>query len=358
MSAFNLRNIREISNDPLTKFTNEIAKKLSAFLTKDSITQLDDQEDIYADGQDIDSVVKFHDNFESTNKFDNTHAYYPAFEPDGDKLRLWVRGRSIGNTLRDYSTYNQVCELWGDPILVDGTPFDDGTKTGGNKSIALRFFRPEAIDINNIIIKDDTLIRAAEDLSTGVSFFMRFRVFDIAQEGGENRTLFEKTDNNPVDDSTKLEIDAGGRLKFQLQHAGTIYTQQTDIGVIDINTVYDVWCTWAIGEEPKIYVNGSSMPLFGTSPLEYHGNLDNFDWYLMRRGSGPPDNGLVYGDLYDFRIYREKVVTAAEVGYMYTNKWTISNIPYGQVMIANYFAAYEAPTPSFTSTSFTSSFDL
>jgi len=53
---------------------------------------------------------------------------------------------------------------------------------------------------------------------------------------------------------------------------------------------------------------------------------------------GTSTNGFVYGDLYDFRVYREYVVSGTEVGYMYTNKWTIANIPFGQVMITDYYA--------------------
>jgi hypothetical protein len=57
--SFNIRNIREISNDPLTKFTNSLAKKLSVFLNKQETDKLEGKEDIYSDGQDIDTVLRF-----------------------------------------------------------------------------------------------------------------------------------------------------------------------------------------------------------------------------------------------------------------------------------------------------------
>jgi len=63
----------------------------------------------------------------------------------------------------------------------------------------------------------------------------------------------------------------------------------------------------------------------------------------------------VEGDLYDFRHYHEKVVSATEVGYMNTNKWTIVNIPFGQVLVADYWATYESLSAlSYTSASYTS----
>ena len=40
---------------------------------------------------------------------------------------------------------------------------------------------------------------------------------------------------------------------------------------------------------------------------------------------------LYCGALQCIKYWREKVLTAAQVGYHYTNKLTIANIPFGQV---------------------------
>jgi len=351
MSSFNIRNIREISNDPLTKFTNQLAKKLSKFLNDQQLDKLENKEDIYSDGQDIDSILRFN-NFLSTNYFNGDTQYLAPLEPDLDKLRLWIRGVNLGNTMRDYSEYDRTINLIGDPLLIDGTPFDSGLHTGDTKSIALKFNR-NSTATDYIRVPNNTLIRASEGLATGISFFIRFRVSSLAQQGGANITLFEKTDNNPITDAIKVELDTAGRIKFMIENSNVQYTQETASGTVVVNTVYDVWFTYTIsGNVQHIYVNNVDKTLSGTSALALHSDLDDFDYYIFRRGGGN-STGYVYGDLYDFRIYREKIVSAAEVGYMYTNKWTIVNIPFGAVMIANYFATSSTSGSGYTTTGFT-----
>jgi hypothetical protein len=41
MSQFSIRNIREISNDPLTKFTNTLAKRIAQFINKQETDKLE-----------------------------------------------------------------------------------------------------------------------------------------------------------------------------------------------------------------------------------------------------------------------------------------------------------------------------
>lgn len=355
MSQFSLRSIREIPNDPFAKFTNHLAKRLSVFLNKNEIDKLENKEDIYTDGQDIDTVVRFN-SLNSTKYFGFDTPYYPPFEPDGNKLRVWIRARNMGNTTRDLSYEGRICSLIGEPLLVDGTPFDDGIHSGGTKSMALRFNRPLTETENDDLISIDhaNRIKVSEGLVTGISFFIRFRVFSLAQQGSANRVLFEKIDNSTSTDGVKVEIDTSGRLKFMIENGGISYTEQTATSTITTNTVYDAWFTYTkSGNIQHIYVNNVDKTLTSTSALSYHSNTTDKNLSIFTRGMGN-EGGSVYGDLYDFRVYREKVVSATEVGYMYTNKLTIANIPFGQVAIANYFATYDE-TPgggSFTSTSF------
>jgi hypothetical protein len=200
-----IKGLREISNDPFGKLLTALSKKFSAFLAKDQAELVENPEDIYSDGQDVESALKYH-NFVMSKKFPISPTnveYYSAFEPDADKLRVWIIGRSLGVFMRDYSEQGRIATLLGDPILVDGAPHDWGISDSVSKSIALRMNRPRELEIEHdefITIENDVRIRVSEDLSTGISFFIRFRVFDLASQGGFSRTLFEKTDNNPVTD--------------------------------------------------------------------------------------------------------------------------------------------------------------
>jgi len=355
MSQFNIRSIREISNDPTTKFANQLAKKLAKFLNQQQIDKLENKEDIYSDGQDIDSIVRFN-NFTSTKRFDGALQFFPPTEPDDDKCRVWIQAKNAGNEIPDMSIKDNHADIFGDPILVDGAPFDYGIHTGGNKSVALRFNRPTSLFENTegLKINHNTNMRASEGLVTGISFFIRFRIFDLGQQAGANRTLFEKTDNNPITDAVKVDVDDSGRLRFTLENTDVQYRQQTATSTIATNTVYECWFTYAkSGNVQHIYVNNVDKSLTVGGPTAYHDDQTNLNLSIFRQGAGS-DNGHTYADLYDFMELREKVVSAAEVGYHYTNKWTTANIPFGQVMISNYWATpYPAAQQAYTTAGYT-----
>ena len=355
--SFNLRNIRELPSDPLAKFANELSKKLSRFLTKDQLDLLDDREDIYTDGQDFDSVIKLHSNLGGETKFTFDAPYYPPFEPDGDVVRVWVRGINLGNELTDWSLANETIKLWGDPTIVDGAPHDEGIKTSGVKSIALRLNRPTSPLVNEeyIEIEDSGTLQIA-GTSTGKSYFMRFRIHNLALQGGLERTLFAKIDGDTVQDAVLATVSTDGRIRWYVKRSNVWHRVQTAASTISVNTVYDVVFTWTqSGSVQHIYVNDLDKSLTdpGADPT-LASNTFSHEIFIGQRGSGPED-GFAYMDLYDFRIYDEKIISALEVSHLFANKWTIADIPFGQVIISNYWSTYpESPsTFSFTATSFT-----
>jgi len=358
MSQFSIRNIREISNDPLTKFTNQIAKKLAKFTNKQETDKLENKEDVYSNGQDIDTVVKFH-SLNSTKSFTST-PYYPPTEPDLDKVRVWLRGDNLGNTLNDISGFDNHGILVGDPLLIDGYPFDYGIHTGGTKSIALTFNRPTS-DLENaeyIKIPDSNDLHIA-GLTTGISYFLRFRIKSLSTQGGQARTLLEKIDDTLINDAVIVKVQSDGKLIVIIKDSGTEYKKETAAGTIATNTVYDLWITYdTSGNVIHVYVNNVDKTLSDSSDTpDYQTYVTDYSLNLFRRGPGTGSKGYVYGDLYDFEILREKVVSSTEVGYHYVNKWTLANIAFGQVMISNHWSAYNTPTSpsssSFSPTSFT-----
>lgn len=348
MSQFNIRSLREIHSDENGKFVNTLAKRVSTYFNKQQTDKLENKEDIYSAGQDVESVVKFH-SLVSTKRFTFDKAYYPPTEPDGNKVRLWLRGTNMGNNLRDWSGFDEERIhnlIVGDPILVDGTPFDLGIHDGGVKSTALRFNRPTSHSVNTEYIRvydfdDNNNTRIpVSGILTGISYFIRFRVFDLAQQGGADRRLFEKIDDATPNNGAMLRFSSSGALKSNIKRAGTEYNKDTASGTITTNTVYDVWLTYAVsGNTTHIYVNNVDKTLSAGSSPTWHSETADWDMSIFGRG-GASTSGFVYGDLYDFRVYREYVVSAAEVGYMNTNKWTIGNVPFGQVMVSDYWATY------------------
>ena len=361
--SFNIRNIREISNEPQTKFINQLAKKLSKFLTEQEVEKLEGKEDIYSNAEDVESIIKHH-TFGSTKYFDFQTMYYPPVEPDGDKVTCWVKGDNIGGTVNDISGFANHGTLNGDPILVDGAPFDYGIHTGGNKSIALRFNRPTSgLENHEYINIPDAVNLRVNGIATGISYFNRFKIHSLATQGGIERTLAEKVDDTTPNDAVTLRVSTDGRLRFYLKRAGTWYRKQTGTGVLTTNTPYGVFITYAnsgntvhiytwVDNTPSPTVTDQSLSDPGSDPT-LHATMTDYGLALFRRGEGTT-GGYTYGDFYDFLTYREKVVSATEVGYYANNKWTIGNIAYGHVLVSDYWATYQEPAQAaYTTTGYT-----
>jgi hypothetical protein len=349
MSQFNIRNIREISTDPTTKFANQLAKKLSKFLTKDQTDKLEGKLDIYSDSKDIDTVVRLHV-FTSTKRFTFDTQYFAAEEPDLNTCTIWLQGRSTGTLLRDLSGFDNTATLNGDPIIVDGTPFDYGIHTGGTKSLALRMNRGDHAELfdEQIAIADDARIRIL-GATTGISWFFRVRVFATDLSDGKRRTIYLKTDDNPVTAGIRVSIDpTNKRWVIQLRrNGGAFISKETGINKFLTDTVYDAFITYTFaGDVVHLYLakTGDGSPTDETLSTsgyteEWGPDPTQLGARLFKRGPNSED-GYVYGDLYDFKIFRNRVITSTEAGRHWTNKWTLANIPFGQVMVTNYWATY------------------
>jgi len=356
--SFDLRSIREVSNEPQSKFVNQLAKKLSKFINEQQTEKLESKEDIYSIAQDVESVIRLNSSLSSTKQFTFLTQYFPPFEPDGVFNTCWIKCMNTGNTIRDRSTFGNIANINGDVVLVDGSPFDLGIHTGGTKSIVGKFNRPTSVTENRewLDIADNTNM-AVSGISTGISYFIRFKIFDLDTMGGKARTLFEKTDDATPSNGVQCCVTETGRIRIFVKRAGTEYKWMTASSTIATDTVYELWVTYAnSGNTVHVYVNNVDKTLSAnTDTIAWHSDLTDKSTFVFKRGTGT-EAGYLYGDLYDYMVYREKVISATEVGHHYTNKWTIADIPYGQVMVTDYWATYnESPSStSFTSTSFTS----
>ena len=107
-----------------------------------------------------------------------------------------------------------------------------------------------------------------------------------------------------------------------------------------------------------IYVDGTerTTSLFAGT-VNWQTTLTNHDLFIFRRGQGD-EVGFVYGDFYDIKYYPEFVVSDLDVNRHFQNKWTISPIAFGHVMITNYWATFgtggigTTPICSFSEVSF------
>jgi len=344
-----------------------MANKLTKFLTQNQVTSVvNDNEDIYSNCVDVESSIKFH-TFAGQHLFNFTTTSYPTFEPDHDKVKVWIRARNTGTTIRDLSGYNNTAYLYGDPIMVDGLQ-DIGCNTNGTKSLAIRFNRTTSPYENQEYISiPDSANTQIDELVTGHSEFIRFKIYSLADQGGLSPTLFEKVDDSTPVNARMLQIRNNGALLYVVLDGGTAYAKLTPADTIIPNIFedidpYDVFTSYnASTHEIKIYLDGVSQTLTTfTGQINWQEDETLHDMSIFRRGYGST-GGYVYGDFFDYRLYAEKIVSQTEVSQMFVNKWTIWAVPFGQCMIPDHFATYfgsgGSGTASFTTNSFdTSSF--
>lgn len=340
MSSVDFRGLRPTSNDPLLALFVELQKSVLKKIREDQVALLDsDNEDIFSDGQDMDTAIKYHSELGSQQKFTFDKKFYPA--GDAGRIKLWLRARDLGNAVKDRSGQNHTAVLYGDPTLVDGT-IDIGVHTYGVKSIARRMNRPTS-DFENLewmSVPDTVDIRSAY-LTTGISIFIRFRLHSLSDQNGRAPTLFEKIEDATPNDAYMLQVKADGRLVFIFKNGGVIVAKESAMPTILAGAVYDVWAVFDEADDSiHIYLDGNELPLQPfTGTVNWQTNTTNYDLQIFRRG--PDDEeGFVYGDFYDLKFYPEYVVSDLDVQYHFINKWTISNIAFGHVMIANYWATF------------------
>jgi hypothetical protein len=352
--SVDFRGLRPTSTDPLLALFVELQKSVLKKIRDDQVALLDsDNEDIFSDGQDMDTAIKYHSELGSQQRFTFDKKFYPA--GDAQRIKLWLRARDLGNAVKDRSGQNHTAVLYGDPTLVDGT-IDIGVHTFGVKSIARRMNRPTS-DFENLewMQVSDTADLRVTPLTVGISIFTRVRFQSLAQNGGRDPTLFEKIDDGTPNNAYMLQAKDDGRLVFVVKKGGVTYAKETTSPTVTAGTVYDIWAVFDIADNSiHIYVDGTERTVSNfAGSVNWQTTLTNFDLFVFRRGLGE-DGGFVYGDFYDLKYYPEYVVSDLDVTRHYENKWTISNIAFGHVMITNYWATFTGVGPTLGLCSFSS----
>jgi len=358
MSHFNLENLRSVSTDPNQRNINELAKKLAKFLSKDIEVNLDDEEDLIANGVQVDDGLKFNDTFYHREQYDDQErTWYPLGDIDGGNLSVLLRGDHLGSQLLDRSQfYSNNANLYGDPKLVDGS-LDTGVLGGTYKSLALRFNRPTSPDDGSEYMSiPDTTDLTVNGIATGFSVIMRIRPFSFADQGvgSLQRTLYRKVDDDSPNDGTMLQINNSGRLIATVRRASTNYRVIAPaLSAMTTSTVHEIAITYAVsGNDLKIYLDGvdTSATNDPSSP-NWGGVTTDHNFLIFTRNKA---GGFVYGDFYILKYWKEKVLSAAQILDHYTNKWSISDHLLGEIAVVNHCTPYVENVSSFTAASFTS----
>jgi hypothetical protein len=175
------------------------------------------------------------------------------------------------------------------------------------------------------------------DTTTGFSVFMRIYpfTFDFQTEGYDStpaltaygRRLWSKMDD--LDNGAQAYLRTGsadpneGVIVFCVRKNGIEYEITNNVLLPAFNW-YDVWFTFNYATNtPLIWVNSVSYNTPQADAMAW--NNTHSDWII---GNWNFDNakGNFVGVIDDFRFYRNKIVTSTEIGRMYANKLTITDI--------------------------------
>lgn len=273
-------------------------------------------------------ILKYCDEDLTYSKMMGLVTVYPPEEPDGNYLKLYVHGDSFGDNIPDYSMYNHHMTNRG--ILR----IQKGIDIGNGGSYELVFDGRSCA----AWLADHADFRL-ETCTVGFSSLFRFQPFLVDLSGGKPRTIIQKKD--PSNDTYfGFDIQSNGSLLFYVLFNNTQKRVITPPGLIVPYGRYEVAGTFDVPTlTAKLYVNNVEYTASSGASI----NVPNYTEFRLGWHSAfvnPPageeypllaDSKLYCGALQSVKFWREKVLTAAQVGYHYTNKLTIANLPFGQV---------------------------
>jgi hypothetical protein len=245
--------------------------------------------------------------------------FMPPIEPDGKYLTCWIPMKSMGRYLEDLSCFRNHAYLKGKPKFCKGP--DDGLFGG----------RP-ALEFNHTSGQNDFLYVPhsskldTSTLLTGICIFSRVKFNDFTQDGGIDATVFQKIDNTSASAGFALRVGTDGKLKWYPRRASSTFDHITAANTVVLDKIYDIGCRYTLsGNTTELHVDGVSKADTGNQPITFPLG-DTTD---MRICIGDNANaGRCSCNFYDFRVYYEYLISTAEWLNLYTNKRSISPIPY------------------------------
>lgn len=284
-------------------------------------------------------------------------------EPDLATLNVWMSFGNLGNQ-DDLALMGNSGRTRGNCSLVAGPTGTGNLLIGGTRAILFDGYT------SFLDVADNAEIRMPA--AGGFSFCIRINVTSFTQQidnATKLRTIAAKTDD--ASNAWELVLSTAGDLLFHVKRAGTEYKVKST--GLSSNTWYDIVVTYAVtGNIATIYRNNVGSTTADVTASQYpastdlnlhigHANSNVVAGNEYGRGASfdalsfdalsfdttdfldPPTNSIPHsvidggfnGALQAPRLYNV-VLTSTQVGYLYTNKLSISNIGLGAVAIAGY----------------------
>lgn len=292
----------------------------------------------------------------SVNIDPNLKLYQMPIEPDGDKLRCWIKFLEFREgVIPDSSGFNNV-------IKTVGSPETAASPVSGLPAVLLDG------NVDRVIVENNSNMNL-NGISIGFSVSLNFNPIAISLNNGKPRILAAKTDDDPAirDLGWMIWVEPTGTIYFLVRIAGVNFTASYTGAVPALNKWYRLICTFdKVTNTPKIMLNAS----LSTEPVTaYTGDAELPSQQLdLTFGDDVQGRGKWAGYVADFRYWREKIISLAEATNYQNNNYTISNITWvaragvGQFPSSEGFGGSpptpEPPAPgveiqSFTAASFT-----
>jgi hypothetical protein len=386
MSSSFIYNIRKYSGDPFSLRWKKLSEKIAEFESRNAQVE---QPDFLNEQLIDDSRLRFHE-IAHTNTRPSSTIFYLPFEPDLLTLTCWLQFEAWANIMTDSSLMGNDAHFVpakNIPSGIEGptkgfggginvVPSDDASNIDDTSGSVAMMLDGET---QSISVYDKSNIQLA-GTSTGISIAALIfpRTFNPT-DGGMPRYIVSKVDNATnyfgiwLETGTGMATGAGGFTSHFTSHfsnitigggftthfttgfanitaiggntdaSGVIHFWIFDAGVDrSVRTIVNVleleqwaWITCTFNQSNNvalIYVNGLPAPTVNDSITDgtiLAGRADqNTDMHVFGGNRG---DGFFYGGVSDFRLYREKVLTAAEVFNLDQNMMTISNIAIGNI---------------------------
>jgi hypothetical protein len=343
-----LSSIRKFSSDPFSAKLKAMADQLAQYDAHNTQIESTDM----SNAIEIDnSIVSYSENSQIVIKPISLNYYLP-FEPDLNTLTLWYRFDDWTDTVTDASYFQN------DGVIQGGVPLGtNGPDKGFGQTIAFGFNGSG----QQVQVFDDPSLRPLNSTgsftntggtnSTGSFKITSFSIgltaigFSVAtlvypttfspNISGQYRYIVSKVDD--FNNMWLILLDTSGLIHFWVYKAGVSHS------VVTITPVTALTWNWIITtfsqatNTSNIYLNGALMQTATDIPFELAGPGGGFAHATTSLfiGSNSGLDGFFQGFMSDFRYYHEKVLTQFDVSNLSTNYYTISAIPFGQVLIVS-----------------------
>lgn len=348
MSSSDLSEQRKFTNRKFQAKLNQLAKIIQQNELNKLVEQVD-KPDILQSSETLKSAMGFHGINDASiemryQKIASNKNYYYSLEPDLDKCQvLFFGNKFIDNEItqsqiQDYSFTGKTINVYGSPYRKD-SGFDLGYSDSQFKSWSMVFnspFKKDGVSANptvnqeHIEIVDHPKLQHV-NVGAGISIFMRIKPLSFANQASFNPTLMCKVDDPTATNAKTIRFDTTGKLQFSYKIGATQHKKQT-VNSFTLGNWMDIWTIYQTsGNVTSIYVNNVSQSTTTPSDLSFPSSASQ-NMQILRRSS-IDSGGHVNCEIHYMVIFVNKVVNATEINNHWTNKLSITNIPFGSVGI-------------------------